>query len=316
MTGVSECSQQRGNLKDDGYKSKIMGESTIMQEKFEIRGATLAESEFMIYETSNNISVHALSALLDGHLAACRVRNFLPSEQSRKIIENFWCSSARTPRYGEGIEGVEGYFIGASHIEKDTRQYIEEAENFRSAINEVFQDTINPIDRFIDQIVHFSSNNLRVMRPAMYHGVAAGNVKIVYWNNFGEFLLLPHDDLAQLSDPRQSDFEIQQINRVMAVNFYADVPQNGGQLKVWNIQPDDQSRSALGLTYSGFPYPSELLEDHASMVINIEAGDLVLLNGNLVHAVLNGNTISAPERRLLVTCFMGLQQNGDLIWWT
>ncbi|MCC8376251.1 MULTISPECIES: hypothetical protein [Photorhabdus] len=31
MTGVSECSQQRGNLKDDGYKPKIMGESTIMQ---------------------------------------------------------------------------------------------------------------------------------------------------------------------------------------------------------------------------------------------------------------------------------------------
>ncbi|WP_387492245.1 hypothetical protein [Photorhabdus sp. RM96S] len=23
MTGVSECSQQRGNLKDDGYKSSI-----------------------------------------------------------------------------------------------------------------------------------------------------------------------------------------------------------------------------------------------------------------------------------------------------
>ncbi|MDB6368333.1 hypothetical protein ABLB90_08770 [Photorhabdus bodei] len=26
MTGVSECSQQRGNLKDDGYKYKISPE--------------------------------------------------------------------------------------------------------------------------------------------------------------------------------------------------------------------------------------------------------------------------------------------------
>ncbi|MER2371032.1 MULTISPECIES: hypothetical protein [Photorhabdus] len=25
MTGVSECSQQRGNLKDDGYTSKALG---------------------------------------------------------------------------------------------------------------------------------------------------------------------------------------------------------------------------------------------------------------------------------------------------
>ncbi|CAQ82206.1 MULTISPECIES: 2OG-Fe(II)-dependent halogenase WelO5 family protein [Photorhabdus] len=291
----------------------------MMQEKFGIRGTKLAKSEFIVYETSNNISMNAVSDLLDGHLAVCRINHFLLPEQRKKIIENFWRSSALTPRYGDGIDGidgVEGYFIGASHIEKNTRQYIEEVENFRPAISEIFQDTINPIDRFIEQITHFSGDNPQVTRPAMYHGVAAGNVKIVYWNNFGEFLLLPHDDLAQLSDPRQSDFEVQQINRVMAVNFYADVPQNGGQLKVWNIQPDNQSRSALGLTYSGFPYPVELLENHANMVINIKAGDLVLLNGNLVHAVLNGNAISAPERRLLVTCFMGVQQNGDLVWWT
>ncbi|WP_172910513.1 hypothetical protein [Photorhabdus heterorhabditis] len=288
----------------------------MMQEKFGIRGTKLAKSEFIVYETLNNISMNAVSDLLDGHLAACRISHFLLPEQRKKIIENFWRSSALTPRYGDGIDGVEGYFIGASHIEKNTRQYIEEVENFRPAMSEIFQDTINPIDRFIEQITHFSGDNPRVTRPAMYHGVAAGNVKIVYWNNFGEFLLLPHDDLAQLSDPRQSDFEVQQINRVMAVNFYADVPQNGGQLKVWNIQPDNQSRSALGLTYSGFPYPAELLENHANMVINIEAGDLILLNGNLIHAVLNGNTLSVPERRLLVTCFMGVQQNGDLIWWT
>ncbi|MEK9495227.1 hypothetical protein V2H77_01890 [Photorhabdus sp. P32] len=288
----------------------------MIQEESSIKGTKLAESEFIVYETSNDISMDAVYDLLDGHLAACRVRDFLPPEQRKRIIENFWRSPARIPRYGGGINGVEGYFIGASHIEKDTRQYIEEAENFRSAIDEVFQDTINPMDHFIKQITHFSGNNSQVIRPAMYHGVAAGNAKILYWNNFGEFLLLPHDDLAQLSDPRQSDFEIQQINRVMAVNFYADVPQNGGQLKVWNIQPDDQSRSALGLAYSGFPYQSELLEDHTSMVINIDAGDLVLLNGNLIHAVLNGNTIFSPERRLLVSCFIGLQQNGDLIWWT
>ncbi|MEK9495006.1 hypothetical protein V2H77_00665, partial [Photorhabdus sp. P32] len=193
---------------------------------------------------------------------------------------------------------------------------LEEAKQFRPPNNEIFQDTNTPMAHVSDRVTHFSGNNFQIVRSAMYQGVAAGNAKILYWNNFGEFLLLPHDDLAQLSDPRQSDFEIQQINRVMAVNFYADVPQNGGQLKVWNIQPDDQSRSALGLAYSGFPYQSELLEDHTSMVINIDAGDLVLLNGNLIHAVLNGNTIFSPERRLLVSCFIGLQQNGDLIWWT
>ncbi|WP_110882641.1 hypothetical protein [Photorhabdus australis] len=56
------------------------------------------------------------------------------SQQRKKIIENFWHSSTFTPRYGDGIDGVEGCFIGASHIEKNTRQYIEEVENFRPAM--------------------------------------------------------------------------------------------------------------------------------------------------------------------------------------
>ncbi|MCW7764655.1 hypothetical protein [Photorhabdus luminescens] len=173
-----------------------------MQERSGIRGIKLAESEFTVYEMLNDISMDAVSDLLDGHLAACRIRNFLPSEQRKKIIENFWRSPAHVPRYGGGIDGVEGYFIGASHIEKDTRQYIEEAKNFRPVINEIFQDTINPMVHFIDQVTHFSGNNLQIVRSAMYHGVAAGNAKIMYWNNFGEFLLLPHDDLAPLNTPR------------------------------------------------------------------------------------------------------------------
>jgi hypothetical protein len=33
-----------------------------------------------------------------------------------------------------------------------------------------------------------------------------------------------------VKDPIQADFEIQQVNRVMAVNIYAAVPERSGQL--------------------------------------------------------------------------------------
>ncbi|WP_233420534.1 2OG-Fe(II)-dependent halogenase WelO5 family protein [Xenorhabdus nematophila] len=253
---------------------------------------------------------------MDGRLAACRAHNFLSWEQRNKIIENFWHSSTRKPRYGEGLDGVEGYFLGASHIEKTTLEYFEEVEYFRTAIDELFQDTVNPVASFIEQMNNSQSDNTMSIRPAMHQGMPTGNTKVVYWNNSGEFLLLPHDDLAQLSDPQQSDFEIQSIERVMAVNFYAEVPQGGGQLKVWNIEPDVTSRSALGLTHSGFPYPADLLEEHENIVIDITPGDLVLLNGNLIHAVLTGNANQLQKKRLLVTCFMGRHKEGDLIWWT
>ncbi|AOM39975.1 hypothetical protein A9255_04945 [Xenorhabdus hominickii] len=287
-----------------------------MPKKLSLTGIKLTASEFVIHETEGHIAIDTVDALLNGHLAACRIRNFLSWEQRKKIIDNFWRSSARKPRYGEGIDGVEGYFLGASHIEKTTFEYLKEAEYFHSAIDELFQGAINPLERFVDQLNESRSENLLHIRPATYQGIPAGNAKAVYWNNSGEFLLLPHDDLAQLSDPLQSGFEIQCVQRVMAVNFYAEVPQGGGQLKVWNIDPDVASRSAFGLTHSGFPYPAELLEEHESMVIDITPGDLILLNGNLVHAVLTGNANQLQEKRLLITCFMGIHKDGDLIWWT
>ncbi|MEQ1963601.1 hypothetical protein ABLB69_10575 [Xenorhabdus khoisanae] len=283
--------------------------------KLSLTGVKLAESEFVIHETEGCIEKSAVDALLDGHLAACRIRHFLSEEQRKKIINNFWLSPARKPRYGDGIDGVEGYFLGASHIEKTTFEYFEEAEYFRLAVDQLFQDTINPQIHFINQLTNSQSEHLLQVRPAMHQGRFAGNVKAVYWNNSGEFLLLPHDDLAQLSDPRQNDFEIQSVKRVMAVNFYAEVPQDGGQLKVWNIDPDVESRSALGLTHSGFPYPTDSLEEHENMVIEIAPGDLILLNGNLIHAVLTGNANQLQEKRLLITCFMGVNKDGELIWW-
>jgi hypothetical protein len=137
----------------------------------------------------------------------------------------------------------------------------------------------------------------------------------VYWNNFGPFLHQPHDDLAQVKDPVQADFEIQQVPRVMAVNVYAAVPERSGQLRIWNVEPDDETRAELGLTGVGFPYPPELLLNIPATVIEVETGDLCVVNGNLVHAVIRGD-IASPRNRLLLTCFMGLNLNDELIWWT
>jgi hypothetical protein len=270
-------------------------------------------SPFRLYETDQSVDVDAVFEVLNGNLAAYRIRHFLSSEACQKIVDNFSRSEQKVPRLGYGADGVEGYFLGASHIEKTTQEYLKEVLSFEKAIQDLYIGTQNPIADFRNKLLRKKG---LVLHPATCEGVAAGDSKAVYWNSLGDFLLQPHDDLAQLSDPRQKGFEIQEVKRVMAVNFYATAQLGAGQLKVWNIEPDDASRAALNLTYSGFPYPPELLEDFESLVIPVSTGDLCVINGNLIHGVLRGDKTASPKERLLVTCFTGFNNQQELIWWT
>ena len=196
------------------------------------------------------------------------------------------------PRYGEGEDGVEAYLIGASHYGKPTLTYLNEVLACKSAVESLYTGTINPVAAFREALA--SSGESIKVRAASLNGLPAGDCKAVYWNNFGAFLLEPHDDLAQVKDPIQEDFEIQQVNRVMAVNIYAAVPEGFGQLQLWNVEPDDETRAELGLSGVGFPYPAELLSEYPSTLIEVETGDLCVVNGNLVHAVVRGS-IAAPS---------------------
>ena len=277
-----------------------------------ITGTSLVDHAFRVHETTGTLDVSTVFEVLNGRLAAYVVRGFVPLDSCQRIEANFWASTERVPRYGEGEDGVEAYLIGASHYGKPTLRYLHEVLACNAAVESLYAGTINPVATFRETVA--SSGDIRV-RAASLNDLPSGDCKAVYWNNCGPFLLEPHDDLAQVKDPMQADFEIQQVVRVMAVNIYAAVPERSGQLQVWNVEPDDETRAELGLTGVGFPYPAELLSEYPATVIEVETGDLCVVNGNLVHAVVRGNTAS-PRNRLLLTCFMGLNLNHELIWWT
>ena len=277
-----------------------------------ILGRTLPSGQFRVHETRGHVDVPAALAVLRGELAACHVHGFVSPVDCRRIAACFWASERRAPRYGEGDDGVEGYLVGASHIEKTTDQYLREAAEVAGAVRLLFAGVDDPIAGFRAALA--GQGGIRRMRPAAHHGRPAGDAKAVCWNNSGDYLLLPHDDVAQLGDPRQAGFEIQRVRRVLAVNIYPENAAGTGQIRLWTVEPDDRSRGRLGLSHSGFPYPPELLAPYPSRTVAVRTGDLCLVNGNLAHAVLRGP--AAANRRLLLTAFMGLTNESELIWWT
>lgn len=280
----------------------------------QITGTSLPDTAFRLHETDRVVDTDAVYDVLHGKLAAYRIRGFVPLDACDRIVQNFQASNQRVPRYGEGQDGVEAYLIGASHYGKPTLQYLEEVRECREAVASLYEGTINPISAFRGEIAS-DRRDLTGLRPAALDGLDAGDSKAVYWNDIGNFLLKPHDDLAQAKDPLQWNFEIQEAVRVMALNVYAQVPSNAGQVKIWNIEPDNETRAELGLTNVGFPYPAEPLDDYADLIIPVETGDLCVVNGNLVHAVLRGDPGSS-RNRLLLTCFMTVNLANELIWWT
>jgi hypothetical protein len=273
----------------------------------------MAPTAFRVFETRRAVDVDAALAVLRGELAAHRVRGFVETADCRRITENFWASERRTPRHGEGELGIEGYLVGASHIEKTTERYLAEAERHTGAVRDLFHGAVDPVEAARHALA--GSGLVRGVRAAAQGGRPAGSAKAVCWTGTGDFLLEPHDDLAQLGDPLQTGFEIQRVRRVMAVNVYTHVPAGIGALRLWNIEPDHASRASLGLQVSGFPYPLAALTGAASIAVPVETGDLCLINGNLVHAVPGVPSASGVARRLLVTCFTGMVED-EVLWWT
>ncbi|MEO3809061.1 hypothetical protein ABGB17_08690 [Sphaerisporangium sp. B11E5] len=283
-------------------------------ETLRITGRRLPPESFRLHRTTAAVDTEAVLRVLRGDLAAYQVTGYLPRESCERIAARFAEARPR-PRHGEGEDGVEAYVLGASHIDKTTAAYLDEAEATAAAVAALHDGHPDPVAALTARLP--GHGGVTTARPARHQGRPAGTSKAVRWNTPGDYLLLPHDDLAQLSDPLQSGFEIQSLRRVMAVNVYPHCPPGGGHLKLWNIEPDSPARTALGLTHSGYPYPPALLDSHDSLTVPVTTGDLILLNGNLIHAVL-GTPHDAPlsGERLLLTCFTGLTAAGELLWWT
>lgn len=275
-------------------------------------GHTNNKDFFKFYE-SDSINFEKIYEVSTGKLAGCIFRKVISEETCKAIANNFWHGKELASR----SDGVPGFYLGTYHYKKDLAHYLSESIIANKALDNLFSGTDNIFEDIMNKFSHFLKDkpNKPIIRPAQHNGIEACKFFMRAWKGNGEYSLEPHDDSAQCTAANQKGFEIQEVikNTVVAINMCIENEGNG-KLHYWDIQPDQETKLALGLEEEGYPYSLELLKDFKRIELEINAGDIYFFNGNNVHAV------SSPQGkdsyRTTIAGLMGFKDEKNIIYWT
>ncbi|MFI6067033.1 hypothetical protein ACIA47_17510 [Micromonospora sp. NPDC051227] len=247
--------------------------------------------------------------VLRGRRLGVVFRDVVPAEALNRLVERFWASPLNKRR--EHVE-APGNYLGTYHFHKTTEQYLADSAEVAPEMHATLDFPGSPWRWFQDDLrSYFARQGVR-FRLAEKDGRVACPATIRSWDAVGDFALLPHEDYAQCREPGQADFEIQQVlqYRPCGVNFCLENG-DGGRLVVWNIQPDDETRTRHGSYYAGAPYPPATMVDIQSVRLDLSPGDLYVFNAAHVHAVERNR-----GNRTTLSCLMGLVDDANVVVWT
>src|SRR3990167_2125307 len=266
---------------------------------------------FNIFETTQ-LEASKIIALLKGHSVGYIIRHYVVQSDLHEIIKNFWENSFVKKREDK----VPAYNLGAFHYEKQLDTYFDEAETYKGHLKTLFkntndfhQDLMSKLEKILNQNgfnLRLAEHKKRLANEYVIRACTSMNDKVV---------IKHHEDGAQLYDPDQCSFEIQDIQDkpLIAVNICLE-NNIDGSLYIWEAQPDETVREHLNLQYVGYPYPQEYLDGYKKLVISIEAGDLYFFNAKHVHAVIaNENN---KNYRTTLSFFMGAKDSNTVIYWS
>jgi hypothetical protein len=256
----------------------------------------------------------AILSVLAAELDCVVLRSYLPPHVARRLRDAFdLVVNQLQPR----DDLVRAKTVGGQHFGKPLTDYIRDAPTHQAGIDRVFQIAeTDPLEAIMAEVATQADGQpAAACRRATYNGHPAVRGRIVEWqSDEPDYLLGPHDDVAQLTDPLQAHFEIQEcVDRpVAAVNLYLSTLALGGGLRLWDFHPDDEMRTELDISSTGYPYGDISLGgiDYQDFVPT--AGDLIIVNGHYVHAALAGSI----GRRVLLNLFVGQNAQGDVIYWS
>jgi hypothetical protein len=270
----------------------------------------MPSGRFDSFESSFDVLPDIIDEILQDKLAFAIFRRAVAPGLCAEIASRFRQSPIARGRN----DNVPGRVLGTFHYLKQPAVYLAESLNAIQELDQFFSQLENPMMAAFDQFTKYLSPRGIQLRQGQLSGSPFCPLIIRSWDGHGEYQLRPHDDTAQLSYPPQKDFEFTKVApTVGAVNICLENATNSGSLRVWNSRPDRDERHRLDIQFSGYPYPQNVLDKFQYLEVPIFAGDLYVINGRYVHAVVGGAQFSP---RTTMASMLGYIDAQTAIYWS
>lgn len=263
-----------------------------------------ARQDFRLGVCHSEMDPKLLRALFAGRIPALLVKNWLRADRRAAVIENYIQSPFKKRRQ-DGVS-PNATWLGPTSYGLSPNDAVEDAANSATTVDRLFYGLpFHPLVRMRQTIA--SALNL-TPRAAEYKAMPLGTARAARWEAAtGEPGIRAHEDLSQIET---SGLEVADVEVPVACNLYPEAPEEGGELRLYNIIPGPKFKRALSIEKTGYPVPDYLLADVESLVVDLEPGDLLLFNGALVHRV--GEV--RKGNRMNITFFTG-KRDTDLLFW-
>ncbi|KLU14500.1 MULTISPECIES: 2OG-Fe(II) oxygenase [Xenorhabdus] len=244
-----------------------------------------------------------LCSLCTGDALAIRIPNFVQISATERAKEKLFFHQDK------GALGHAREFtrLGIAYAEIKTdeirQEYHQQAIKNIQRIRDIFGELASPIEHFrtlLDDIWPEGAHLLSVKKQKCFVGVCRYLTPNVD--------LEPHIDSLEWTLPPDTDWTLQYQ---LSANIYMQVPDHGGELEMWDIQPSALEYERLkgtrhyGINRHDMPTPD--------LVIKPKLRDLIILNPRFIHAV----RPVKEQDRITLSSFIGvISENDPLVYWS